>query len=159
MCAYYSTRVFCAALISWVMACGGDLTLPAGGSPSALRAFSGDGQEGLVGTELPEPLVVRVTDGASNPVANVALEFRFQDEVPDARVEPSTRETDDSGFASVRVRLGNTVGPQTVEASVADETANGLRTVFGLTAFEDDGDGDGGGGGGRGRGRGNDDDD
>jgi hypothetical protein len=127
------------------MACGSDLTLPAG-SPS-LRAFSGDGQEGTVGTELPEPLVVRLTDGA-NPVAGVALEFRFRDEVPAARVEPSTRETDDSGFAAVRVRLGNTVGPQTVEASVADETANDLRTVFGLTALEGDGDGDGGGGGG-----------
>jgi hypothetical protein len=150
MCAYYSTRVFCAALISWVMACGGDLTLPAG--TPALRAFSGNGQEGPVGTELPEPLVVKLTDGASNPVAGVALEFRFQDQVPDARVEPSTRETDDSGFASVRVRLGNTVGPQTVEASVADGTASDLRTIFGLTALEDDGDGDGGGGGGRGRG-------
>jgi hypothetical protein len=131
------------------MACSSDLTLP-GGSPS-LRAFSGDGQVGPVGTELPEPLVVRVTDGASNPVAGVALEFRFQGEVPDARVEPSTkRETNDSGFASVRVRLGNIVGPQTVEASVADETANDLRTVFGLTALEGDGDGDGDGGGGGG---------
>jgi hypothetical protein len=127
------------------MACGSDLTLPAG-SPS-LQAFSGDGQAGTVGTELPEPLVVRLTDGA-NPVAGVALEFRFRDEVPAARVEPSIRETDDSGFASVRVRLGNIVGPQTVEASVADETANDLRTVFALTALEGDGDGDGGGGGG-----------
>jgi hypothetical protein len=147
MCAYYSTRVLCAALISWVIACGGDLTLPAGGSPS-LRAFSGDGQEGTVGTELPEPLVVQLTDGAANPVAGVALEFRFRDQVPAARVEPSTRETDDSGFASVRVRLGRTVGPQTVEASVVDESANDLRTTFGLTALEGDGDGDGGGGGG-----------
>jgi hypothetical protein len=92
--------------------------------------------------------VVRLTDGA-NPVAGVALEFRFRDEVPAARVEPSSiRETDDSGFASVRVRLGNIVGPQTVEASVADETASAVRTVFALTALEGDGDGDGGGGGG-----------
>jgi hypothetical protein len=140
------------------MACGSDLTLPAGGSPSALRAFSGDGQEGPVGTELPEPLVVRVTDEASNPVARVALEFRFQDEVPAARVEPSTRETDDSGFASVRVRLGNTVGPQMVEASLAEATGTDLRTTFVLTALEEQGDGDGGGGGGRGRGRGDADD-
>jgi hypothetical protein len=127
------------------MACGSDLTLPAGGSPSVLRAFSGDGQEGTVGTELPQPLVVRLTDGAANPVAHVALEFRFQDEVPAARIEPATRETDDSGFASVRVRLGNTAGAQTIEARLAEDPTSDLRTIFVLRAV-DKKDNDGGGG-------------
>jgi hypothetical protein len=146
------------------MACGGgDLTLPGDGSPSALRAFSGYDQEGPVGTELPKPLVARLLDGAARPLAGVSVEFKFQNDVPAARIEPSEIvATDDNGFASVRVRLGTIAGTQTVEASLADVTASGLRTTFGLTALEkkgDDGDGGDGGGRGRGRGHGHDDDD
>jgi hypothetical protein len=146
----------------WVMACGGgDLTLPGDGSPSALRAVSGYDQEGTVGSELPDPLVARLIDGAARPLAGVSIEFRFQNDVPAARIEPlEIVATNDSGFASVRVRLGTTVGPQTVEASLADATAGELRTTFGLRGLEKKGDdGDGGDGRGRGRGRGHDDDD
>lgn len=162
MCTYATTRLLCAALISWVMGCSGnDLTLPGDGSPSALRAISGYDQEGTVGTELPEPLVARLTDGAARPLVGVPLEFRFRDDVPAARIEPSdVVATDDSGFASVRVRLGSRVGSQMVEASLAGASGSDLSTSFGLTALEKKGDdGDGGGGGGRGRGRGHDNDD
>jgi hypothetical protein len=160
MCTFASTRWLCAALISWVMACGGsELTLPGDGSPS-LRAFSGAGQEGTVGTELPEPLVARLTDGSARPLAGVSLEFRFRNDVPEAKVEPSIVETNDSGFASVWVRLGSTVGSQTVEASLAENTGSDLRTSFGLTALEEMGDDGDGGGDRRGRsGEGHDHDD
>jgi hypothetical protein len=146
------------------MACGGsDLTLPGDGFPSALRAISGYNQEGTVGTELPEPLVARLIDGAGHPLAGVSLEFKFRNDVPAARIEPSeVVATDDSGHASVRVRLGNEPGSQTVEASLAETPGSDLRTSFGLTALEkkgNDDDGDDGGGRGRGRGHGHDDDD
>jgi hypothetical protein len=145
------------------MACAGsDLTLPGDGSPSALRAISGDGQEGTVGTELPKPLVARLVDGAGHPLPEVSLEFRFRDDVPAARIEPSEIvATNDSGFASVRVRLGSRAGSQTVEASLAEATSD-LSTSFDLTALEkepDDEDGDDRSGRGRGRGHDREDDD
>ncbi len=168
MCTYATTRLLCVALSSWVAACGGsNLTLPSDGSPpgdgspSTLQAISGDDQEGTVGTELPRPLVAQLTDGGGRPLAGVSLQFRFQNDVPAAKIEPSEIvATDSNGEASVRVRLGTIVGSQTVEASLADVPASDLRTTFGLTAREKPGDdGDGGGGGGRGRGRGHDNDD
>jgi hypothetical protein len=111
MCTYATTRLLCAALISWVMGCGGsDLTLPGDGSPSSLEAISGGGQEGTVGSQLPDPLVVHLTDGAARPVRGVSLRFQFQSDVPAAKIDPAIIATDDTGFASVRVRLGNTAG-------------------------------------------------
>ena len=161
MCTYSSPRLLCFALITVVVACGGsDLTLPGDGSPSSLRAISGDGQEGTVGSHLAAPLVVRLTDGAARPVSGVSLRFRFESDVPAARIDPAIVATDDTGFASVQVRLGSTAGDQTVEARLADDATSDLRTTFGLTAVEKKGnDGGGGGGGGKGRGRDHDDDD
>jgi hypothetical protein len=172
--------VFGAALGLAAIACqGSNLTLPADGFPSELRVVSGDGQQGTVGTQLPKPLVVRVRDAAARPLGKVVL--RFETEVPAARIEPPVVETDDSGYAAVRVRLGSTEGTQTVEALLADEASSDLKTTFALRALaaerpdddddgdDDDGDDDDGGnagnddrgngnGHGRGRGHGHDDD-
>lgn len=141
-----------------LMACHGDLTLPADLSPASLAVVSGNGQLGAVGTPLPSPLVVRVTDAAKQPVPNVTL--RFETQVPAAEIDPPVIATNDTGVAAVQVRLGSTEGLQTVVASLAE--AEGLKTTFALFAVAnqppDDGDGDGddrGNGGGRGRGRGN----
>jgi hypothetical protein len=157
-----SIRVLCAALMIGMMGCaGGDLTLPADGSPSTLRAISGDGQKGTAGTELPKPLVVRLTDGAARPVSGVSLKFQFQSDLPAAKVDPAIVATDDTGFAAVTVRLGSTVGAQIVEARLTDDASSDVRTSFGLTAVDKKGN-DGGGGGkgkGTGRGHGSDDDD
>jgi hypothetical protein len=136
--------------------CGAaDLTLPSGGRTVALRAVSGGGQEGTVGTHLPDPLVVEVRDRAGNPVPDVNLVFRFRDEFPDAQIEPAEQKTDPSGVASVRVRLGSTAGSQTVEATVAADIAPETRAVFGVTALERRGRGrDGGGGDNKDKGKG-----
>lgn len=163
---YASTRLLCPALMIGMVGCGGsNLTLPADGAPSKLRAISGDGQEGTVGTQLPDPLVVRLTDGAARPVPGVSLKFEFQSDVPAAKIEPSTSVTDDTGFASVRVRLGSTAGSQVVESSLADDAASDLRTTFDLMALakkgndKKKGNDEGGGGGGSGKGHGHSDDD
>lgn len=162
MCTHSYPRLLSLALITAVVACGGgDLTLPGDGLPSSLRAVSGDGQEGTVGSQLPEPLVVRLTDGAARPLSGVSLKFQFQSDVPAARINPAIVATDDTGFASVEVRLGNTAGEQTVEARLADDATGDLRTTFDLTAVKKKGkDGDGGGeGDGRGSGSHDRDDD
>lgn len=122
-------------LLTALTACGGgSLTLPADGSPASLRAMSGNGQRATVGTQLPDPLVVRVTDGASRPVPQVAVDFRFQSAVAGAQFIPATATTNDSGFASVRVRLGTTAGAQTIEAAVAASPSSALLATFGVTA-------------------------
>ena len=44
--------------------CGGsDITLPGDPGPATITKLQGDNQNGQVGTELADPLVVQVTDG------------------------------------------------------------------------------------------------
>jgi len=129
-----------------VLACsGGDLNLPNDGTPVELTAVSGDGQEAKVGSLLPKPLVVQVTDAARQPVAEVPLVFRFQTAVPDAEIDPASVATDSTGHASVRVRLGTVTGPQTIEATIAQAAGPDSRATFGVTALDKGGHGHGGG--------------
>ncbi|HEV2084158.1 MAG TPA: Ig-like domain-containing protein [Gemmatimonadales bacterium] len=127
-----------------VLACaGGDLTLPNNGAPADLTAVSGDGQQATIGSRLPQPLVVQVTDAAGRPVAEVPLVFRFQTAVPDAEIDPASVATDSTGHASVRVRLGTVTGAQTIEATIAQDAGPDVRATFGVTALEKRGHGDG----------------
>jgi hypothetical protein len=130
-------------LTTTLAGCGsGDLTLPADGSPATLRAMSGSGQQAAVGTQLPDPLVVRLTDVAGRRVSGETVEFRFQNDVPGAQFEPATTvTTNDTGFAFVQVRLGTTPGDQTIEAAVGASPSSGLLATFGVTAVapQDDG--------------------
>jgi hypothetical protein len=157
-------RMLWFALGAGLAACGGEnLTLPADGKPSSLSAISGNGQEATVGSQLPDPLKVRLRDAASRPVSGISLAFQFQTEAPGAQVDPPTVETNDSGFAEVRVRLGTTTGAQTIEARLADDQTSDLSALFGVTALAErngnNGNGDGGKGKGKGQGHDGDDDD
>lgn len=146
-----SYRLLCVVLGTSLAACGGgNLTLPNDGAPAALKVVSGDGQEGTVGSRLPDPLVVRLTDGAARPIPKVALVFSFQGTTLGGKIDPATVETDDAGFASVRVRLGSTTGPQTIEARMAQNAVPGVMATFGVTATPKRGGGGGAGGGGNG---------
>jgi hypothetical protein len=132
------TQVFAIALTG----CGGDLTLPDNGSPpddhspAALLAFSGSGQQGTVGSKLDQPLVVKLTDASSRPIARAPVVFQFKNDVPGAEVDPEA-ETNSEGLASAEVRLGASTGPLEVEARVA--TIAELRTTFIVTAVEREG--------------------
>ena len=160
MCSSLSRRVFVVALGIALTACGSDLTLPDDGSPppddrspAVLLVVGGNGQEARVGRKLDQPLVVRVTDASTRPVAGVPVAFAFKEAVPDAEVDPIVT-TDERGEASAEVTLGSTVGSHTVEARVAEP--RDLLATFGVTALAKPGHGGGGGGGGGG---GDDDDD
>ncbi len=133
MCIPY--RLFSIALAAALTGCGGDLTLPDDGSPAALRAWSGDGQQGTVGSRLDDPLVVKVTDASARPIAGVPVVFRFTNEVPDAQVDAEAM-TNSEGFAAAEVRLGTSSGTLQVQARVA--TATALNATFVLTALERD---------------------
>jgi hypothetical protein len=134
--------------------CGsGDLLLP--GHPTGLNPVSGDGQSGLVGSRLPDPLVVEVTDAEGRHVVGTAVEFTFASSIPGGAVTPETATTDEEGRASAEVRLGTVEGEQPVEARVAGAADSALRARFTLTALpQDDGGGGNGGGGGGGGGDG-----
>jgi hypothetical protein len=157
-------------LLPLVACTGGDLLLP-GRTAAQLRAVSGDGQSALVGSPVPNPLVVEAQDGGGRPVEGAVIVFRFVDPPNGAAIAPSATETNSDGLASVEVTLGTPAGDQPVEARV-DDPARDLHVRFQLTAIRsntgggggDDGDpppddGGGGGGGGGGGDDGDDDDD
>ena len=108
----------------------------------ALRVVSGDGQQGTVGSRLEDPLVVKLTDASSQPIARVPVVFQFKTDVPDAEIDPAEVATDSAGRASAEVRLGTSTGPHEVEARVASAAA--LRATFVVTAVGKKGGGDGG---------------
>jgi len=128
-------RLFSLALATALTGCGGgSLTLPDDSSPAALRVVSGDGQQGTVGSRLDNPLVVKLTDASSRPIAGVPVVFQFTNDVPDAEIDPGEAATDSEGRASAQVRLGTSTGPLQVEARVA--SAAELSATFVVTALE-----------------------
>ncbi|MEP7226512.1 MAG: hypothetical protein ABI785_04050 [Gemmatimonadales bacterium] len=131
MCISY--RLIYPVLGTALIGCGGgSLTLPDDGSPAALTAVGGNGQAAPVGSRLDNPLVVKLTDASSRPIAGVPVVFQFKIDVPDAQIDPEA-ETDSDGLASAQVRLGTSTGPHEVEARVA--SAAQLRATFVVTAI------------------------
>jgi hypothetical protein len=139
MCTPRSWRLARIVIAAVITACGGEpLTLPGESGPAALTAVSGYDQEGTVGSRLNEPLVAKVTDSDSRPLAGVPIVFRFQSEVPGAEVDPAQAETDAQGVASAQVRLGESTGSQIVEAQVAQASGSDLLATFPLTAVAEE---------------------
>jgi hypothetical protein len=134
MCFPY--RLFVPVLLVTATSCSGGLTLPGDGSPVALRVVSGDGQEGMVGTKLSDPLVVKLTDASSRPMVDVPIVFAFTSAVPAAQVNPGEATTDSGGVARAEVRLGNEAGSHEIEARVASSAE--LSTTFVVTALARD---------------------
>jgi len=84
-----------------------------------ISIVSGDNQSGLVGTELPNPLVVRVTDSyTGQPVAGVTTTFAVS--AGDGMLYMQAAATDPNGQASARFILGTTAGANSVTVSTAD---------------------------------------
>jgi hypothetical protein len=119
------------ALLS--VACGSsDLVLPDQTEPARIEAVSGTNQAGAVGTMLQEPLVVRVTDVQSRPVAGRKVAFVLGAGADGGNVDPDTSLTDSDGRATVRWVLGLTQGMQHVEARVVASTT--LNAAFAASA-------------------------
>ncbi len=91
-------------------------------SPSALVKQSGDGQSGIIGARLAQPLVVRVDGSDGLPVAGVPVTFAAA--LGGGSVDSATFISDGAGLATMGVTLGATVGAQSFTAS-----APGLATV------------------------------
>jgi hypothetical protein len=125
-------------LILALTACSGsDLTLPgAPGAPASIVVVAGNGQEALVGTPLPEPLIVKVTDSEGNAVPAQQVVFVLAEEVPGAVLTPDATSTGPDGTAAVRWVLGEKGGTQQVTARVLRPGAsNSLEVRFTASAL------------------------
>jgi hypothetical protein len=106
------------SLISGAACGGGDLVLPEDRSPAEIVVVDGNEQAGAVGTELTDPLVVRVVDAEDRPVPGVGVAFELGDGADGGGLSPDTALTTADGLASSRWVLGGTSGRQEVDAEV-----------------------------------------
>jgi adhesin/invasin len=109
--------------------------LPEDAPPVAVEVLRGDGQSAPPGEELPQPIVVKVTDADSNPLPDVRVAFELGAGAEGGETTPDTALTDQAGEASTRWVLGDGLGEQEVHAEVVGA---GLDIVsFTATAVED----------------------
>ena len=125
----------CAALVLYAAAtsCGGGNDNPVGNRtpnpPAEVRIVSGNQQQGVAGTELPQPLVVKVLDAQGQSVAGQAVSFVVTS--GGGHVVAGSGASDASGVVQERWTLGtSTAVAQKLEArAVASST--GATIVFG----------------------------
>ncbi len=108
-----------------------DGTIDPPGGAARIELVSGNEQDATVGTTLPDPLLVRVTDENGDPVAGVAVAWEAQG---GGSVSASSVASGSDGLASVRRTLGSTVGEQTATAAVTG--LDGSPVTFTATAVD-----------------------
>ena len=94
-------------------------------SANGLTAVAGDDQTGPAGTELPDPLVVEVTDAFGNPIEGVPIAWSVEG---GGGVSEAATTTGADGRTSVVRTLGTTAGQQATLAS--SEGLAGSPVVF-----------------------------
>ena len=85
---------------------------------ATLVEVSGDGQAGAIGATLAQPLVIKVLDQSGVPVEGEIIVWQVT--AGGGSVTPSQSTTDPNGVASTTLRLGTTIGPNTVLATLGD---------------------------------------
>lgn len=124
------------AAIAFTAACGSDggPTPPADNTPdttpAALVVVSGGGQSAAPGTALAQPLVVRVDNASSQPLANVTVTWSVLSGGGTLSTTSTTTGTD--GRTQVTYTLGPAAGANQIRAAVAG--AAGLTATFTATA-------------------------
>jgi hypothetical protein len=97
-----------------------DFTATARAVVRSVQPRSGNGQVGMTGATLPQPIVAALTsDGV--PAPNISLAFEVVE--GDASVSPATATTDATGTASTTLTLGSRRGPVKVAVSDGLDTA------------------------------------
>lgn len=84
--------------------------------PEPYRIAAGNEQVGVVGTELGQPLVLRVSDDRGRPIAGTVVDWRV--EFGEGTVSPVTSASGRDGRVSTRWTLGPGAGQQRVSALV-----------------------------------------
>jgi hypothetical protein len=102
-----------------------DSTAPA--VPAALEVH-GDGQEGVVGTTLAQPLGIRVLDGRGRPLPGATVSWSFV--IGHGTLHPASASTDADGRAQIRWTLGTAAGQPQVVARVQGSDLQGRFTAM-----------------------------
>ena len=87
------------------------------GAATTLERVSGDGQSALVGTSLPDQLVVRARDAGGNPVAGLGVTWVVT--AGNGSVAPQNGATGDDGLATTRWTLGPSPGANALTAVIS----------------------------------------
>src|SRR5688572_25396103 len=123
-----SSRALAGLLAAGSLHCNDGTQPPAA---AEIEMLSGDGQNGLVGEPLADPLVVLVTDQEGDPVEGVSVHWEPQG---GGTVSAETVETGSDGQASVERVLGSEPGEQATTASV--DGLDGSPVTFLATAAD-----------------------
>ena len=100
------------------------------GPPNIVTKVGGDGQTGSAGGTLGQPLRIRVTDSANNPLPNIPLTWRVTSGI--ATLTATNTQTDVNGNASTTVTLGSNPGKVTITVTAGTAT-NAPFATFDLT--------------------------
>ncbi len=122
-----ATRVLSLGALLLAIGCSKEAIAPSNIGPISLSVVSGDGQSGVAGTQLAQPLIVKVTvNGLPRPLQ--VLNFRVV--LGNGNVFGGTELTDLRGIAQELWTLGTKAGdPQKVEVRAVDP-ATGAPQVF-----------------------------
>ncbi len=107
---------------------GGPIDPTGGGT---IEQVSGDGQDAVVGTALPDSLIVRVLDQNGDPVSGIAVGWEAQG---GGSVSEASTQSGADGRTGIIRTLGMTAGEQTTVASA--EGRDGSPITFTATATE-----------------------
>jgi len=107
-------------------------------APAKLDIVSGQQQSAPANAELPEPLVIRVTDAKGNPLGGQIVNFRVTS--GGGSVFGGASLTNSSGIAQERWTLGSALGAQSLEARAVDATTGEKRVyaTFQANAYDPD---------------------
>jgi hypothetical protein len=111
-----------ALALALALGCGGsDLVLPGASQPAAIAIVKGNGQSGVAGGILLDPLTVRITDATNRPVVQIRVAFKVLD-ASGGRTQPDTAVTDNDGRAAALWVLGTQSGSHQAQANVVGAT-------------------------------------
>ncbi|MGH7581321.1 MAG: Ig-like domain-containing protein [Gemmatimonadales bacterium] len=130
------TLCFAVLALAATLGCGDDLALPSSsGNGVDLTIVGGNDQTGIVGQELPDPLVVSVQSGGA-PIPGHEVAFIVAGDAAAGRLEPDTAVTGSDGRAVAHWVLGPQAGPYEVEARlVVSEPEPPPTAVFAASAL------------------------
>jgi hypothetical protein len=121
-----------------MLGCESTLTLPGDAVPAHIDIVTGDDQAGVVGSALPLPLVVLVTDSLDRAVVDQTVEFSVQ--TGGGQITPASVTTGSDGRASATWTLGPGAGLQQVRAQAVGGGAPAtLLVAFSATAISGSG--------------------
>ena len=124
-------RCLLLAFLALLGACGDDPIDP-GNDPANISMVDGSGQDAPVGTALPDPLRVLVTDADGAPLADITVTWVV---VSGGGSIPSTSVTGQDGVATAVFTLGPATGEQSARAELSG--VSGSPVTFTATATDD----------------------